>query len=47
MSYMKEVLIDILEMHELGATTKEISESLNVDVALVKEAIKNYGEDFK
>lgn len=47
MSYMKEILIDILEMHEIGATPKHISEVLNVDLKLVKDAIKNFGDDFK
>lgn len=47
MSYMKEKLIDILEMHELGASLKQISEYLNVDLQMVKDAIRIYGDDFK
>lgn len=44
---MKEMLIDILEMHELGATPKHISEVLKVELKMVKDAIKNFGDDFK
>jgi len=47
MSYMKELLFDILEMHELGAKPEQISKLLKVDLNQVKEAIHTYGDDFK
>lgn len=47
MSYMKNLVLDILEMHELGASLKQISEYLNIDLQMVKDAIQIYGDDFK
>ena len=47
MSYMKELLYDILEMHELGAKPEQISDVLKIDLKMVKDAIVTYGDDFK
>lgn len=47
MSYMKNLLMDILELYELGATPQEISESLKIDLKMVKDTIRVWGDDFK
>jgi len=47
MAYMKELLLDILEMHELGAKPEQISKVLQVDLNKVKQAIHDYADDSK